>query len=736
MFQRQAEASNHPIAIAAKEKRLAKAALANACVERGFLASLPAASMANPNPFDTISTNGVTHTMFTNAKVAERGSRPDSFIRSSKMSPTAAMKAAVEQGKVHSISNIHRILEKQRSRGGGPKQTVASTSLLGRAWQQNNDRSPPTRGNGNHKISTSDVSALSSLCSYNSYFNDYDKNCKDEERRDEELRQRTGGCNGSIYTAVLSALFYSGSTGVGGLGGCNAMTGEGGGVAAAMDEVVAAPPAAPPAATPAASNPEVEVAMRVAVWRRMQMNKLEDVCNGVRTVRESLVDHTHKIKELITNGKPNHQEITKDIRLAGQKVHTALLNILNKNLNMQLALDDISSVPNTDNQPSCPSIKARRTAMQKEVIKQLEVVDKLRKFTEICWTTLEKFGKKDSMYAMLNEKQVSVMLNELPWPETNVSLPEIPIVICPPIPLPGDHAKKKEEEEVEVEGEGAMAMAMEAMEGAAAEEDTDLEDGKDEDYDMFAKSLQELDDAKARFWKEDTYHDETKHITETIPGRPPVSVKKIIRVKDTKDDYKMSLKKITERRLLLFCNTNKALGYLNAQDKEVNDLLQPLLHKGQLGQFICDETGIRRHSNKTIRNYEKEVLHYASTRHARLVVELRKEIKEYKKEMAAINVLIETSNSTMGGTGGGIDGDTISGGDTGGITGSTTGGGTVPPPIVLFAATGGGTVMLAAVTNKPDDGVTNKDTSAESTINSVSIGSIYHNPERKFKIEK
>ena len=38
--------------------------------------------------------------------------------------------------------------------------------------------------------------------------------------------------------------------------------------------------------------------MRVAVWRRMQMNKLEDVCNGVRTVRESLVDHTHKIKEL------------------------------------------------------------------------------------------------------------------------------------------------------------------------------------------------------------------------------------------------------------------------------------------------------------------------------------------------------------------------------------------------------------------------------------------------------
>ena len=50
MFQKQAEASNHPDAIAAKEKRLAKAALANACVERGFLASLPAASMANPNP--------------------------------------------------------------------------------------------------------------------------------------------------------------------------------------------------------------------------------------------------------------------------------------------------------------------------------------------------------------------------------------------------------------------------------------------------------------------------------------------------------------------------------------------------------------------------------------------------------------------------------------------------------------------------------------------------------------
>ena len=201
--------------------------------------------------------------------------------------------------------------------------------------------------------------------------------------------------------------------------------------------------------------PEVQVGMRLAYWRITQMKKLDDVFNDASTVRELLVEHTmHKVKDLITNGKPNQQEITKDIILNGQKVHTVLLGTLDKYQKMQIALDQVSSVPNTDNQPPCPVVKARRKAMQKEVIKQLKVGDELKKLTKICWTTLEKFGEKDIMLEKVKDvEEVSEMLNELPWPEMNVIIPEIPIVICPPIPSPDDHAKKKEEAETKANEE-------------------------------------------------------------------------------------------------------------------------------------------------------------------------------------------------------------------------------------------------------------------------------------------
>ena len=158
------------------------------------------------------------------------------------------------------------------------------------------------------------------------------------------------------------------------------------------------------------------------------MKTLDQIFADATSIRTLLTNHIQKIVSFRTDLSNTSdtseiaKEITKEDAVGAQKLHTLCLGILDKYQKLQLALDAVSSVPRTDNQPPCSVVKGRRKAMQKEVNKQLMAGDELKKITSAMALALEKT-------VLYNENHKDAVEGGGDAPQcldVSVALPEIP----------------------------------------------------------------------------------------------------------------------------------------------------------------------------------------------------------------------------------------------------------------------------------------------------------------------
>lgn len=197
-------------------------------------------------------------------------------------------------------------------------------------------------------------------------------------------------------------------------------------------------------------TPSVSRGMRLAYWRVEQMKKLDKIFHAASDVRQLLNDHTQKIVDLRDRGLPT-DELSRGDNLSNQKVHTVCLGILDKYQKLQLSLDAVSSVPTFDDQPPCAVVRGRRKAMQKEVVKQLQVGDTLKALTRTMHRTLEKMlDTSKGSASTTTTTTTEITTEEISWPELNVPLPTIPQIVVPPV-LTAEEMKRTATENVKEE---------------------------------------------------------------------------------------------------------------------------------------------------------------------------------------------------------------------------------------------------------------------------------------------
>lgn len=166
--------------------------------------------------------------------------------------------------------------------------------------------------------------------------------------------------------------------------------------------------------------------MRLAYWRVAQMEKLDKIFDTAINIKGDMLKHRKNILSWKNQNNFLEKKIEKKETIKAQKVHKQSLYVLDKFQKLQDSLDEVSSVPTLDGEPPCAVVKGRRKAMQKEVIKQLNVADDIKKITENLALKLEKILETQ-------EQESKMAKNEEKSNIVDFKLPIIPDLDRPPI---------------------------------------------------------------------------------------------------------------------------------------------------------------------------------------------------------------------------------------------------------------------------------------------------------------